>query len=138
MPRPAPEQHSPAPTPERAVYGFVLFLLSYACLALYLVWAILPDHLLASLGLEFLPQKYWAVALPIYVSVVFFTFVLVIYPSLGMLVTPGPTDIRNVTDGHAIYWPGEAPATAIPPVSDIHLSEVAKMLENERLKKRKK
>jgi hypothetical protein len=37
---------------------------------------------------EFLPQKYWAVALPIYFSVAFFLFVFIVYPSLGLLVTP--------------------------------------------------
>ena len=56
-------QHSPAPTPSRAVYGlvflnkeyilslslnfrFVLWLLSHACLLLYLVWALVPDSYL--------------------------------------------------------------------------------------------
>jgi len=130
MPGPVPE-HSPAPTPERAVYGFVLYLLSYSCLVLYLLWAILPDTALAQLGLEFLPQKYWAVALPIYLSVVFFTFVLVIYPSLGMIATPTVDDIRNVTDIHAIYWPTQSPEAAIPQVSDIHPSRITELLKSE-------
>ena len=42
-----------------AVYGFVLWLWSHACLALYLAWALLPAPLLDTLGLDFLPQKYW-------------------------------------------------------------------------------
>ena len=87
-------QHSPAPTPSRAVYGFVLWLLSHAALLLYLVWALLPDQYLHWAGLDFLPQKYWAIAVPVYISVLFFTFVFVIYPCLGMLSTPPLGDIR--------------------------------------------
>ena len=45
-----PPEHSPAPTPDRAVYGFVLYLASYSFLALYLAWALLPDNLLTQLG----------------------------------------------------------------------------------------
>jgi phosphatidylinositol glycan class P protein len=92
---------SPAPTPSRAVYGFVMWLLAHLALLLYLVWALVPDTYLELAGLEFLPQKYWAVALPLYLSVCFFLFVFVIYPCLGMLITPGPGDLRHVTDTHS-------------------------------------
>jgi len=130
MPRYTAGEHSPAPTPERAVYGFVLFLLSYSAMGLYLAWAILPDQILAQMGLEFLPQKYWAVALPIYLSVVFLCFVLVIYPSLGMLQTLAPSDIRNVTDGSAIYNPIKSSFGAVPPVQDIHPIDLAAAFKN--------
>ena len=97
------KEASPAPTPSRAVYGFVMWLASYLSLLLYLLWAILPDHLLQLAGLEFLPQKYWAVAVPIYLSVCFFLLVLVVYPSLGMLITPQPHHLNNVTDRRSGY-----------------------------------
>ena len=87
-------QHSPAPTPSRAVYGAVMWLLSHLAMALYLVWALVPDTYLSLAGLDFLPQKYWAVAVPVYLSVVFFTFVFVLYPCMGMLRTPHYNDIR--------------------------------------------
>ncbi len=95
----SPSEHSPAPTPVRAVYGFVFYLLGYSALAVYLLWAIVPDHLLEAAGiLDVFPQKYWAVALPIYLGVTFFLFVTVVYPSLGLCVTPDEDDIRNVVD----------------------------------------
>ena len=96
-------EHSPAPTPSRAVYGFVLFLMSHGSLVIYLIWAIVPDHLLQMIGLDFLPQKYWAVAIPVYFSVLLFTFVFVIYPCLGMISTPSVSDIRQITDISPVY-----------------------------------
>jgi len=71
---PVPEQHNPSPTPERAVYGFILYCLATAAFGLYLIWLLLPEQVLAYIGIGYyLPQKYWAVALPIYFSVAFFS-----------------------------------------------------------------
>ena len=84
MQKTVPNQHNPSPTPERAVYGFILYILATAGFVLYLTWLFLPENILHSIGIgEFLPQKYWAVALPIYFSVAFFLFVFIVYPSLG-------------------------------------------------------
>ena len=125
-----PEQHNPWPTPERAVYGFILYLLATAAFGLYLVWLILPEDILHFVGIgQFLPQKYWAVALPIYFSVAFFTFVFVIYPSLGLLITPTLDDVRNVTDEFAIYCNIEEDKEKIPRVYDIHPGMVLRKLE---------
>merc|ERR1712228_1126343 len=79
-------QHSPAPTPSRAVYGFALYLLSLAGLLLYLAWALLPRTLLDDLGLEFLPSKYWALALPTFLCVAGGSAVLIIYPCAGLIL----------------------------------------------------
>jgi len=124
-----PGEHSPAPTPSRAVYGFVLWLLSHASLLLYLVWAIVPDHYLELAGLDFLPQKYWAIAVPVFLSVLFFCFVFIIYPCLGMLMTPSMGDIRLVTDKHTIYDTGVRLPGTIPPLYDEHPSKVLQYLQ---------
>jgi phosphatidylinositol glycan class P protein len=42
---PLPE-HSPSPTPERAVYGFVLYLLSTVAFFVYILWLAVPDSIL--------------------------------------------------------------------------------------------
>lgn len=102
---------SPAPTPSRAVYGFVMWLSSHLCLLMYLVWALVPDRYLELAGLEFLPQKYWAVAVPLYLSVCFFLLVFVVYPCLGMLVTPQSDHLSNVTDSRSGY--DEHPARVV-------------------------
>lgn len=98
--------HSPSPTPERAVYGFVVYLLTTGAFLCYILWLIIPSDILESLGITFLPQKYWAVAIPIYLSVAFFLFIIVIYPSLGMVMyTPSLTegDLRHVIDEYTVY-----------------------------------
>jgi len=86
------------------------------------MWLFLPENLLHSIGIgEFLPQKYWAVALPIYFSVAFFLFVFIVYPSLGLLVTPKIKDIRNITDEFAIYnTEKDQDKEKIPRVYDLH------------------
>lgn len=131
-PQNVPEQHNPSPTPERAVYGFVLYLIATAGFGLYLMWLILPEEMLHSLGVgAFLPQKYWAVAIPIYLSVTFCLFVFVIYPSLGMLQTPRIQDIRNVTDEFVLYnknrhFNHKIDDDKIPRVYDIHPCDLIK------------
>jgi len=123
-----PNQHNPSPTPERAVYGFILYILSTAGFILYLMWLFLPENVLNFIGIgEFLPQKYWAVALPIYFSVAFFLFVFIVYPSLGLLVTPKIKDVRNITDEFAIYNSEKnQDKEKIPRVYDIHPCDLTK------------
>jgi phosphatidylinositol glycan class P protein len=122
MQKTVPNQHNPSPTPERAVYGFILYILATAGFVLYLVWLFVPENILHSIGIgEFLPQKYWAVALPIYFSVAFFLFVFIVYPSLGLLVTPTIKDVRNITDEFAIYNAEKVQdKEKIPRVYDLH------------------
>lgn len=43
---PALPEHSPSPTPERAVYGFVLYLLSTVIFFVYCLWLAVPDSVL--------------------------------------------------------------------------------------------
>ena len=123
---------SPAPSASRAVYGFVMWLVSHLCLLLYLVWALVPHSYLELAGLEFLPQKYWAVAVPIYLSVCFFCLVFIVYPCLGMLVTPSLGDLTLVTDGHRVGHPQHYTGGlgAVPPMYDEHPARVVEFLRN--------
>lgn len=122
MQQAVPEQHNPSPTPERAVYGFILYCLSTAAFGLYLLWLLVPEEILDKyIGIgTYLPQKYWAVALPIYFSVAFFLFVFILYPSLGLLITPRIQDVRNITDEFTLYDNTVQDKHKIPRVFDIH------------------
>ena len=94
-----PTSHTPTPTAIRAGYGFVSYLLSSAALVSYLIWLVVPDRCLKILSLsEVFPQKYWAVAVPIYLGVAFVLLPTVVYPCLGLCITPEVDDIRHVVD----------------------------------------
>jgi len=127
----APE-HNPSPTPSRAVYGFMLYLVSNLFLMMYLLWAILPDSTLHSMGLDFFPQKYWAVAMPLYLSLAFLVMVVVVYPSLGRLHCHHPWDqyVQDSVDIHTIYRKdlAEQPVGGVPPVHDMDPAEIQQYL----------
>lgn len=67
-------EHNPAPTPERALYGFVLYLSSFVIFGAYLCYALVLDETLRSFGVTYLPKKYWAIAIPTLLS-----FAVVLY-----------------------------------------------------------
>ncbi|XP_046850614.1 phosphatidylinositol N-acetylglucosaminyltransferase subunit P-like isoform X2 [Xenia sp. Carnegie-2017] len=50
-------EHSPSPTPERAIYGFFLYITTYLVFGLYIMWAFLPDSILNYIGITYLPQR---------------------------------------------------------------------------------
>lgn len=122
-------QSTPAPTPSRANYGFALYLGASCGYALYLVWAVVPDQLLHSLGLTYWPQKYWAMAVPIHVLVCLTLFVTCIYPAINLMLVPPVNDSRIITDEFAISADSVNNSDrGIPAVSDLRISDVCRHL----------
>lgn len=123
------QEHKPSPTPERAIYGFVLYLASFIGLGLYIVWAYVPDTWLSAIGLTYWPQKYWAVALPVYLCVVILLFYLM-YLGLILINTPPLTSVSILTDRYANTEDhhGPLPPDAIPPLRDLDIVEVNRYL----------
>jgi len=122
-----PRHNTPSPTESRANYGFALYLASKTAFVVYLVWAFIPSNWLAVIGLTYLPQKYWAIAIPVWVCCVIVVIAL-LYPAINMLLVPPMNDHRILTDSFARLPINEVRPGGIPTVSDLDLSEVCKTL----------
>ncbi len=119
---------TPAPSPSRANYGFTLYLASYTAFGLYLVWTFLPDEVLVSMGFIFLPQKYWAVAVPIHACVTLALVAFVFYPALNLTLVPKSNNMNILVDEYTNYEKVEVLPDGVPPVYDIPLTEVCEAL----------
>lgn len=95
-------EHTPAPTPSRGVYGFVMFLSFQLFFILYLIWALIPERYFFQIGITFLPERHWAITVPIYFLTVLTIFAFIIYPSLGFCMTPNVDDLRTIKDKYGI------------------------------------
>lgn len=91
-------EHTPAPTPSRAVYGFAMYLSFRTFFVLYIIWAIIPESWFKYVGITCLPQRYWAIAVPIYIITAILLFGFIIYPSINLCMTPNFDDFRTITD----------------------------------------
>ncbi|GAB1605978.1 phosphatidylinositol N-acetylglucosaminyltransferase subunit P-like [Argonauta hians] len=124
----AKPEHSPFPTPERAIYGFALYIGSFLCIVLYLSWAFIPDQYLHSAGLTYYPQKYWAVSIPAYIIVVVLLGYLA-YFAFVFISTEELDSINTISDKYSLKRSEESAAAAadsIPNIYDIHVSEITR------------
>jgi len=95
-------EHTPAPNSARGVYGFVLYLFLRFLFCVYLIWAVIPEKWFIDVGITYLPQRHWAVTIPLFIMIVILLFGFVIYPSINLCITPEAYDIRTVTDKSAL------------------------------------
>ncbi|XP_064385247.1 phosphatidylinositol N-acetylglucosaminyltransferase subunit P-like [Halichondria panicea] len=118
---------SPNTSSERATYGFVLYLGSYLLLGVFLLWAFLPNDWLTFIGFSYYPQKYWAVAVPVF-GCVCFTMIFFLYIGANLLMVPAPDDLRNITDSYSLPPQPASIGTSVPPLYDIPITEVNKLM----------
>lgn len=50
--------------PQTAINGFIAIILTLLCSVLYLIWLLVPQHILHRLHISYYPDKYWAFAIP--------------------------------------------------------------------------
>jgi phosphatidylinositol glycan class P protein len=96
-------EHTPAPTPSRGIYGFVVFLLFKTLFILYALWAFIPTEIFENyLGITYLPDKYFALFVPILVLCATNLFGFLIYPSLTLIATPNINEKITIQDEHSV------------------------------------
>ena len=86
-----------------AIYAFVGWIFSIICYLAFLAWAFLPETLLIEYGVTYYPSKYYAIALPAYL-IVLYVFIGIFYTSFNMLNTFECGDMRNICDQHTSYF----------------------------------
>lgn len=91
-------EHTPAPTPHRAIYGFAMFVFFLALFVLYVIWAFVPVAALEHLGLTSTPDKYFVLFIPVVVMFALTVFGWVIYPAMNLAITFDPDDPRTLRD----------------------------------------
>lgn len=95
-------EHTPAPSPGRAVYGFALYLSFRIFFIVYLIWAIVPENCFKLIGITCLPQRYWSVAVPIFLLSALWIFAFLIYPNVGWMMAPNVDDFRTICDSRNV------------------------------------
>lgn len=95
---------SPSPSPHRAVYGFAIYVFFVSLFIIYCLWVYLPQQFLEeTLGLHYLPDKYFALAIPVIILSGTWIFAFLIYPSIGLAMTPKIDHISTIKDSKTIY-----------------------------------
>jgi phosphatidylinositol glycan class P protein len=128
----ASTEHSPAPQPERAIYGFFLLVSAIFFFIVYLIISFIPEPLINQLGWDYLPDKYWSIALPSFV-VIALLMILPVYFSLNVSQVIEPTSMYTVTDENALNKQAQKRANAytessIDPIYDIPITEINRFL----------
>lgn len=96
-------EHTPSPTPNRAVYGFACFLFFKTLFILWVFWTFVPHHILINtLGLTYLPDKYFALYIPILVLCCLTMFAFLIYPPSNLAMQDDINDMHTIRDQYAI------------------------------------
>lgn len=126
-------EHSPAPQPERAIYGFFLLVSAIFTFILYLIIAYVPHDVFEhELGWDYLPDKYWCIAVPALI-IISLLMVLPIYMSINMKIVNDPESINNITDEMALDKQTQISANpyqdySIDPIYDIPITDINRFL----------
>ncbi|EJT97899.1 PIG-P-domain-containing protein [Dacryopinax primogenitus] len=134
---------SPASQPRtraREVYGFTAYVGTLLLFVLYVVWAVTPDAWLERIGVEWYPNREWAILVPAWTTVVVLLTYLT-YLGLALSATPSFTDLTTITDtrAHILKMEGDvnpllhySRPDAVPHEFDIPLGTVNRVLYGKR------
>lgn len=100
---PLPQEHTPGPQFHRAIYGFSFYLIFHTLFLIYFVWAFVPDAILSNVfHLNYLPDKYFALYIPVLILNATALFAFLIYPMINMRLTPNVDSISTLWDRFTI------------------------------------
>ena len=83
------------------LYGFFSWNLSAIVFIIYMIWAFVPNDVLNSFGIYYIPDKYYAIAIPLWFAVTLFT-ILQLYVTICIYATPSPESYDTLQDRHTI------------------------------------
>lgn len=119
-------QSPPSLVPERATYGFVSCLLCYVSFSIYLMWAYIPKSYQEWMGLTYWPNKFFAVAIPPFLCVLFLGS-YVIYEGL-IFINTAPVDSPDIiSNSQKEQYDCLSPET-ITPIEELSIIDVNKSL----------
>jgi hypothetical protein len=93
------------------VYGFVGWVVTYAALAAYILWAYLPESVLHNIGVTYYPDRYWALAAPAMLLSLVMTYAS-IYGLIGLVSNPHVDSFDSLSDGYSKHFVLPAPSAA--------------------------
>ncbi|KAE9401047.1 PIG-P, partial [Gymnopus androsaceus JB14] len=99
---PDSQSHYRSRAPE--FYGFVAWTSTSFLFVVYLLWALLPDPVIISLGIEWYPNREWSILLPAW-SMVVVLLTYFSYMALTLYGTPAFDNVEAVTDSRAQFPP---------------------------------
>ncbi|KNC74245.1 hypothetical protein SARC_13202 [Sphaeroforma arctica JP610] len=97
-------------SPDKEIYGLVGYYCIWLVLALYTVYALVPDGVLRNYGIV-LPSKWWVVAIPVYVCSLW-VFLLSLYLAVNFYCTPPIDSLDTIRDEFTVHVPF--------PISPVH------------------
>ncbi|KIO25272.1 hypothetical protein M407DRAFT_75921 [Tulasnella calospora MUT 4182] len=111
-PLPAPSEAGGRP---QEFYGFVTWLCTYIAFGLIILWGILPDEWILTLGITWYPSREWALLIPSY-GIFLCLLTWYTYWSLAIAATPEFDDLKTFTGGLTSF---HRMATSQSPYKDI-------------------
>ncbi|CAF0775369.1 unnamed protein product [Brachionus calyciflorus] len=125
-------EHSPGPKPERALFGFFLFISSIILFILYILFSFVSDETLNQIGLNYLPDKYWYLAIP-----AFLIYAVLGYLPIYFLINTSKVldydSINNINDEASLTRASQTRSNkyskdSIDPAYDIPISDINRFL----------
>lgn len=114
-------------TASEEVYGFVGWVTTIFGFAIWLIWAYLPDSLLHQIGISYYPSRYWVAAFPSWFGIAFM-MIAILYWGFNLIISAPLDSYDTITDDYANEWIPDDKVDCIPPITDIPLSIVNKLL----------